>query len=183
MERIERAVKEHLANRLSSIPHEEEEESSQDDPEHADVTPKPPRRHGIAETAATVGGDLTAKQNSRNPNPQKHRALYHWKVSDEETTEGKITADGGLIEDFQGRLKFIGESSVFSLFLPRGMQWVCEKLGEPHFFDPLNRAAISEWTLNSPGGSSIDISMTGLPPGEEEPLPSWNVVRKLVNGG
>ncbi|KAH8152327.1 uncharacterized protein LAJ45_03754 [Morchella importuna] len=179
LERIERAVKEHLANRLSSVTREDE--SSQDDPEHADVTPKRPRRHGIAETAAAVGGDLTAKQNSHNPNPQKHQALYHWKISDEEGTTERITADEGLIEDFQGKLKFIGESSVFSLFLPRGMQWVCEKLGEPHFFDPLNRAALTQWTLNSPSGNIIDISMAGLPPGEEEPLPSRQVVRKLVN--
>lgn len=182
MERIERAVKEHLANRLSSVTRDEQSPQA-DDPEHADVTPKRPRRHGIAETAAAVGGDLTAKQNSHNPNPQKHQALYHWKISDEEATAEMIRADGGLIEDFQGKLKFIGESSVFSLFLPRGMQWVCEKLGEPHFCDPLNRAAITQWTLNSPSGSVIDISMTGLPPGEEEPLPSSQVVRKLVNGG
>lgn len=180
--RIERAVKEHLTSRLSAAPHGAKDLGAR---KRAETSP--------------LGEEGGARQTNPNPPKLKERALYLWKVAN----EGSIQNDGGLLQDFQGKLKFIGgcfyqvslrpahvpgESSVFSLFLPRGMQWVCEKIGEPHYSDPLSRAAVMEWNQNPPEDIMIDVSSgyktcTAFFEGADAPLPARHVVRKYVNGG
>jgi hypothetical protein len=84
LERIERAVREHLASRL----------------------PPTPQDPGDLATGMeySVPSDASARLANPNPSKSKERALYLWKI----TNENSITADGGLISDFQGKLKFIG---------------------------------------------------------------------------
>lgn len=92
LERIERAVREHLTSRLSAVPQDAKD-------------------LGISTEEDLAEGDASEKEvRPTNPNPSKskERALYLWKVANEDS----IGHDGGLIADFQGKLKFIGRSSA-----------------------------------------------------------------------
>ena len=78
-----------------------------------------------------------------------------------------------------------GESSVFSIFLPRGMRWMAEKLGRDFTaqlvcFKALKggwRPTVESFTSTNPF-TERDI----LGAGEETPLPMRDVVEGYVNG-
>ncbi|KAL0640681.1 hypothetical protein Q9L58_000352 [Maublancomyces gigas] len=108
------------------------------------------------------------------------RALYVWKVSSEQSSA--LSSGGGLIRDSEGQIKFIGESSVFSIFLPHGMQWIIEKVGKMHFYDPLARTGALGPYANPLENVLEDVpGCRSLSNNVETTLPARHVVRKYVN--
>lgn len=77
-----------------------------------------------------------------------------------------------------------GESSVFSIFLPHGMQWIIEKVGKMHFYDPLARTGALGPYANPLENVLEDVpGCRSLSNNVETTLPARHVVRKYVNGG
>ncbi|RPA93465.1 hypothetical protein L873DRAFT_1847231 [Choiromyces venosus 120613-1] len=154
LNRIEQAIKEHLTNRLA----------------HGDITsniaPSAPHKK------STTRSDLVTEQSNR---------LYIWRLSMEDDSNMVGEDPEGLLEDFHGRIKFIGESSVLSVFLPRGLRWMTEKLGKD-FEHPFCQAKMLEvagnehWKGSNPIMGSVDFFG-----GEETPLPPRPTVMQYVN--
>ncbi|KAI9824149.1 MAG: hypothetical protein M1826_007463 [Phylliscum demangeonii] len=63
---------------------------------------------------------------------------------DEEEVEALSDMMSTLVTNSSGETRYIGSSSGFSIFSPRGIQWVCEKTGDSSFQEMIGAAAMND---------------------------------------
>ncbi|KAK1504141.1 fungal specific transcription factor, partial [Colletotrichum tamarilloi] len=93
------------------------------------------------------------KESHRDPkDADKRRASVSEEKGNEEEVEALSELMCSLVTNQSGETRYIGSSSGFSIFSPKGIQWVNEKTGDNSFQQMISEASIDDhkWTAWKP---------------------------------
>ncbi|KAF2020461.1 hypothetical protein BU24DRAFT_403570 [Aaosphaeria arxii CBS 175.79] len=104
------------------------------------------RRSSPSQPTQKVGNDTPVQPGLPSPtsgaaSPEPARLSTEAKDKDEDTLAEMMCS---LVTNNYGETRYIGSSSGFSIFSPKGIQWVNEKTGDVSFQDMISTAAIDD---------------------------------------
>ncbi|KAL8840135.1 MAG: hypothetical protein Q9170_001483 [Blastenia crenularia] len=113
-----------------------------------EVTPAgtPKRSLSVSQLPTTLSPSTATPQANRIPSPQSLTASP--KLAENEKAEEEVEALSdmmcSLVTNNCGETRYIGSSSGFSIFSPKGIQWINEKTGDTSFQDMISKAAADD---------------------------------------
>ncbi|KAL8718125.1 MAG: hypothetical protein Q9225_004700 [Loekoesia sp. 1 TL-2023] len=105
-----------------------------------------PRSLSINQPPATLSPYSSAPQANKIPSPQSSVASPKTTANDKPEEEVEALSDMmcSLVTNNCGETRYIGSSSGFSIFSPKGIQWINEKTGDNSFQDMISKAAADD---------------------------------------
>ncbi|KAK6220756.1 hypothetical protein LQW54_001948 [Pestalotiopsis sp. IQ-011] len=123
-------------------------------PSQATSNPASPSQDtSIAEGAAsTPQSSLTSPEPPKDKDEDKRRNSSVVPEKSEEDVEGLSEMMCSLVTNQSGETRYFGSSSGFSIFSPKGIQWVNEKTGDDAFQNMISEVSIDDhkWTRWKP---------------------------------
>ncbi|KAJ8123252.1 hypothetical protein ONZ43_g753 [Nemania bipapillata] len=108
-------------------------------------------------TSGPDGVDSTPQSALTSPEPTKEREFKRdhsppYDVKDEEEVAALSEMMCSLVTNQQGETRYIGSSSGFSIFSPKGIQWVNERTGDTSFQQMISEVSLDDhkWTQWKP---------------------------------
>ncbi|KAI2621721.1 N-terminal binuclear Zn cluster-containing protein [Hypoxylon sp. NC1633] len=116
----------------------------------ATSTPTSPSQatSGLDGTVSTPHSSLTSPEPSRDRDFRKDNSPQPEKPRDEEEVEALSEMMCSLVTNQSGETRYIGSSSGFSIFSPKGIQWVNEKTGDTSFQQMISEVSIDDHKWN-----------------------------------
>ncbi|OTA92649.1 hypothetical protein M434DRAFT_31670 [Hypoxylon sp. CO27-5] len=99
-------------------------------------------------TASTPRSSLTSPEPSNQRDFKKDNSPQPEKLKDEEEVEALSEMMCSLVTNQSGETRYIGSSSGFSIFSPKGIQWVNEKTGDTSFQQMISEVSIDDHKWN-----------------------------------
>ncbi|KAL9004353.1 MAG: hypothetical protein Q9188_002825 [Gyalolechia gomerana] len=106
----------------------------------------PKRSLSVSQLPATLSPRITTPQANKMPSPQSSAASP--KSTENEKPEEEVEALSdmmcSLVTNNCGETRYIGSSSGFSIFSPKGIQWINEKTGDNSFQEMISKAVADD---------------------------------------
>ncbi|KAI4177077.1 MAG: hypothetical protein LQ343_000559 [Gyalolechia ehrenbergii] len=106
----------------------------------------PKRSLSVSQLPATLSPRITTPQANKIPSPQSSAASP--KSTENEKPEEEVEALSdmmcSLVTNNCGETRYIGSSSGFSIFSPKGIQWINEKTGDNSFQEMISKAVADD---------------------------------------
>ncbi|KAI2473889.1 N-terminal binuclear Zn cluster-containing protein [Annulohypoxylon bovei var. microspora] len=99
-------------------------------------------------TVSTPRSSITSPEPSRDRDFRKDHSPQPEKQKDEEEVEALSEMMCSLVTNQSGETRYIGSSSGFSIFSPKGIQWVNEKTGDTSFQQMISEVSIDDHKWN-----------------------------------
>ncbi|KAI0897813.1 N-terminal binuclear Zn cluster-containing protein [Annulohypoxylon nitens] len=99
-------------------------------------------------TVSTPRSSITSPEPSREKDFRKDHSPQPEKPKDEEEVEALSEMMCSLVTNQSGETRYIGSSSGFSIFSPKGIQWVNEKTGDTSFQQMISEVSIDDHKWN-----------------------------------
>ncbi|KAI2609004.1 N-terminal binuclear Zn cluster-containing protein [Hypoxylon fragiforme] len=97
---------------------------------------------------STPQSSLTSPEPSRDREFKKDNSPQPEKVKEEQEVEALSEMMCSLVTNQSGETRYIGSSSGFSIFSPKGIQWVNEKTGDTSFQQMISEVSIDDHKWN-----------------------------------
>ncbi|KAI4185281.1 MAG: hypothetical protein LQ348_004398 [Seirophora lacunosa] len=99
----------------------------------------------VSQPPPTPGTRAPASQVNKMPSPQSSAASPQpAEAKPEEEVEALSDMMCSLVTNNLGETRYIGSSSGFSIFSPKGVSWISEKTGDNSFHDMISKAAADD---------------------------------------
>ncbi|KAL8936251.1 MAG: hypothetical protein Q9216_005031 [Gyalolechia sp. 2 TL-2023] len=106
----------------------------------------PERSLSVSQLPTTLSPRITTPQANKIPSPQSSSASP--KATENEKPEEEVEALSdmmcSLVTNNCGETRYIGSSSGFSIFSPKGIQWINEKTGDNSFQEMISKAVADD---------------------------------------
>ncbi|KAI0166901.1 N-terminal binuclear Zn cluster-containing protein [Hypoxylon sp. FL1284] len=97
---------------------------------------------------STPRSSITSPEPEKKWDPRKDASPQPEKAKDEEEVEALSEMMCSLVTNQSGETRYIGSSSGFSIFSPKGIQWVNEKTGDTSFQQMISEVSIDDHKWN-----------------------------------
>ncbi|KAI4273102.1 MAG: hypothetical protein LQ337_004865 [Flavoplaca oasis] len=103
-------------------------------------------RLSVSQPRSTSGSNPSLQQANKLPSPQSSAAspALPQEEKPEEEVEALSDMMCSLVTNNCGETRYIGSSSGFSIFSPKGIQWINEKTGDNSFQEMISKAAADD---------------------------------------
>ncbi|KAL8768800.1 MAG: hypothetical protein Q9209_005089 [Squamulea sp. 1 TL-2023] len=111
-----------------------------------DTTPSDNPRLSVSQPRSASGSQPSPQQASKLPSPQSSVASPNSQHGEKPEEEVEALSDMmcSLVTNNCGETRYIGSSSGFSIFSPKGIQWINEKTGDNSFQDMISKAVVDD---------------------------------------
>ena len=105
-----------------------------------------PRSDSVSQPRASSNPQLLTPQTNKLPSPKSSTASPNQQTDKKPEEEVEALSDMmcSLVTNNCGESRYIGSSSGFSIFSPKGIQWVNEKTGDNSFQEMISTAAVDD---------------------------------------
>ncbi|KAL8785136.1 MAG: hypothetical protein Q9213_003554 [Squamulea squamosa] len=110
------------------------------------TTPPDNPRLSVSQPRSASGSQPSPQQASKLPSPQSSAASPNPQQEEKPEEEVEALSDMmcSLVTNNCGETRYIGSSSGFSIFSPKGIQWINEKTGDSSFQEMISKAAMDD---------------------------------------
>ncbi|KAL8724191.1 MAG: hypothetical protein Q9166_008088 [cf. Caloplaca sp. 2 TL-2023] len=110
------------------------------------TTPSDTPRLSISQPRSGSGSNFSPQQANKLPSPQSSVASPRPPEENKPEEEVEALSDMmcSLVTNNCGETRYIGSSSGFSIFSPKGIQWINEKTGDNSFQEMISKAAVDD---------------------------------------